>query len=220
MTEPQKTLTSAHLKTPRAAAIAGIIFSVLLIVSLLIMRSIIPSGPKDTGKWLIRDSKLVTFALDLLPFAGIAFLWFIGVIRDRMGEYEDRFFATVFLGSGFLFLAMLFACSAIAESIIALHKIAPDKLQESGIFMFGRAITYQLMHFYTMKMAGVFIISTCTLAIRTGILPKWISVLGYVLAIILILSVGYFHWVPLVFPLWILLVSIYVLFSNLKKTGN
>lgn len=32
--------------------------------------------------------------------AGIAFLWFIGVIRDRSGAHEDRFFATVFLGSG------------------------------------------------------------------------------------------------------------------------
>jgi len=48
-----------------------------------------------------------------LPFAGIAFLWFIGVLRDRLGELEDRFFATVFLGSGLLFLAMLFAsCSS------------------------------------------------------------------------------------------------------------
>jgi hypothetical protein len=27
----------------------------------------------------------VSLALGLLPFAGIAFLWFIGVVRDRLG---------------------------------------------------------------------------------------------------------------------------------------
>jgi hypothetical protein len=53
-------------------------------------------------------------ALYLVPFAGIAFLWFIGVLRDRLGELEDRFFATVFFGSGLLFLAMLFASAAVA----------------------------------------------------------------------------------------------------------
>ena len=65
---------------------------------------------------MLDDSKrrLVAIALNLLPFAGIAFLWFIGVVRDRLGEGEDRFFATVFLGSGLLFVAMLFVSGADA----------------------------------------------------------------------------------------------------------
>jgi hypothetical protein len=33
----------------------------------------------------------------LAPFSGIAFLWFVAVVRDLIGEREDRFFATVFL---------------------------------------------------------------------------------------------------------------------------
>jgi hypothetical protein len=41
-------------------------------------------------------------AVNQVPFAGIAFLWFIGMLRDRLGEFEDRFFATVFFGSGLL----------------------------------------------------------------------------------------------------------------------
>ncbi len=53
-------------------------------------------------------------SLNLVPFAGIAFLWFIGVLRDRIGEREDRFFATVFLGSGLLFVAMMFVAVAVA----------------------------------------------------------------------------------------------------------
>jgi hypothetical protein len=49
--------------------------------------------------------------------AGIAFLWFIGVIRDHLGDREDRFFATVFLGSGLLFVAMLFICGGIIATL-------------------------------------------------------------------------------------------------------
>ena len=97
-----------RLKAPRAGAIAGIIFSILLIISLVLIRVSVPATPADAGTWLSDIGKAVSLALDLLPFAGIAFLWFIGVLRDRMGAQEDRFFATVFLGSGLLFLAMIF----------------------------------------------------------------------------------------------------------------
>ena len=105
-------LTRAHLKTPKAAAIAGIAFSALLIIILWLLRRSIPADPLDTGAWLATESRTIALALNLVPFAGIAFLWFIGVLRDRLGQQEDRFFATVFFGSALLFLAMLFAAAA------------------------------------------------------------------------------------------------------------
>jgi len=86
------TLSRQRLKTPRAAAIAGIIFSILLIIIVVLMRMSIPLNPHDAGTWLSSSSRTVNLALNLLPFAGIAFLWFIGVVRDRLGELEDRFF--------------------------------------------------------------------------------------------------------------------------------
>ena len=106
-------LIRARLKTPRAAAIAGILFSVLLIAGLLLFRVSVRADPLEAGSWLKTSANTIALGLNLIPFAGIAFLWFIGVLRDRLGELEDRFFATVFLGSGLLFLAMLFAsCSS------------------------------------------------------------------------------------------------------------
>jgi hypothetical protein len=216
MMDQEGTLTRARLRTPRAAAVAGIVFSILLIMSLVLVWVSVPADPQEAGTWLPRSWKTVNLALHLLPFAGIAFLWFIGVLRDRIGAYEDRFFATVFLGSGLLFLAMLFACAAVAGGIIMVYGAAPDKLIESGIYTFGRTVTYQIMHVYTMKMAGVFMISTCTLSIRTGIIPRWTAFLGYALALLLLLSIGYLHWVPLLFPLWVLLISGYILRANLK----
>src|SRR4051795_6631402 len=108
----------AGLNTPRAAAIAGIVFSALMIAIFWLLRGTVPSDPLDPGLWIAAESKTVTLALNLVPFAGVAFLWFIGVLRDRLGRQEDRFFATVFLGSALLFLAMLFAAAAIAGAIM------------------------------------------------------------------------------------------------------
>ncbi len=164
---------------------------------------------------LQRGWKTVSLALNLLPFAGIAFLWFIGVLRDRLGAYEDRFFATVFLGSGLLFLAMLFASAAVAAGIMMAYGMTPGKLMDSGTYTFGRRVVYQIINVYAVRMAGVFMISTCTLSIRTGIFPRWMAFLGYALALLLLLSTGYFQWTLLVLPLWVLLVSCYILYVNL-----
>jgi hypothetical protein len=106
MMKQETDLIRARLKTPRAAAIAGILFSVLLIAGLLLFRLSVRADPLEAGAWLKTSSNTIALALNLIPFAGITFLWFIAVLRDRLGGLEDRFFATVFLGSGLLFVAM------------------------------------------------------------------------------------------------------------------
>ena len=216
----ETTLTRSRLTTPRAAAIAGILFSLLLITSLVLVRISVPANPQDAGEWLSRYSGTVTLALNLVPFAGIFFLWFIGVVRDRLGESEDRFFATVFLGSGLLFLAMLFSSAAVTGGIISIYGSSPNNLISSGVYTFGRTLTYELMTVYTMKMAGVFMISTCTLSLRTGIFPRWMAYLGMLLALVLLLTITLIPIAPLLFPLWVLLISIYILLANLRNPEN
>ena len=211
------TVTRARATTPRAAAVAGILFSVLLITSLVLVRAAVPADPLESGAWLSQDLKSVSLALNLVPFAGIAFLWFIGVVRDRLGEHEDRFFATVFLGSGMLFLAMLFVSVGVAGGLISMFGTSPGTLIDSGLYTFGRTMVYEIMTVYTMKMAGVFMMTTCTLSLRTGIFPRWMAFLGVALALFLLLSMSFVPWSPLVFPLWILLISIHILWANLKR---
>ncbi len=213
-------ITRKHLTTPREAAIAGILFSVLYITSLVLIRIYVPADPWDAGEWLSSKWKMVALALNMMPFAGIAFLWFIGVVRDRLGEYEDRFFATVFLGSGLLFLAMMFASAAVAGGVLSTYGSIPNQLIESGIYAFGRALTYEIMNVYTIKMAGVFMISTCTLSLRTEIMPRWMAFLGLALTLFLLLSIGFIYWAPLIFPLWVLLISIYILLANLRRSKD
>jgi hypothetical protein len=206
-----------QLRAPRAGAIAGIVFSILFIVSLVLTRISIPATPGDTGTWLSHSVKPFRLSLDLLPFAGIAFLWFIGVMRDRMGPKEDRFFATVFLGSGLLFLAMIFTYSAVLGGLIMAYAAIPGRLIDSGIYTFARTVAYQITSVYAVRMGAVFMISSCTLAIRIAMFPRWMAFVGYALALLLLLRSGRLYWDPLVFPLWVLMISVYVLFANLRS---
>jgi hypothetical protein len=153
--------------------------------------------------------------LNLVPFAGIAFLWFIAVIRDRLGKLEDRFFATVLLGSGLLYVAMFFASAALTGGLLLVLSNGPDSPIQSGAYAVSRAQIYQLMNIYAIKMSGVFIIVTSTIALRTRIFPRWMAFLGYALALLLLLTVGVLQWTPLVFPLWVLLVSACILIEKL-----
>ena len=214
----QLDLRRSRLTTPRAAAIAGIVFSVLLITSLVLIRLSIPANPRDAGAWLAGNMGPVDLALNLLPFAGIAFLWFIGVVRDRLGDREDRFFTTVFLGSGLLFLAMMFASAAVAGGLLTVYQQPLGGQVGADTYAFGRALTYVIMNTYAMKMAGVFMISTCMVFLRLGVTPRWIAWLGLALAAFLLVGARFTPLSAAVFPLWVLLVSVYMLASSLRGT--
>jgi len=214
---PEQTLTRATLRTPKAAAAAGIIFSLLLIVVFFPLRVSVPADPMEPGTWLKTSARPVAVALNLVPFAGIAFLWFIGVLRDRLAQREDQFFATVFFGSGLLFLAMLFVAAAVIGSIILAFVDQPKELIDSATFRFSRALAYGLVNIYMIKIAAVFMISTSTVAVYTGFAPRWIALLGYGLALIILFGSYYIEWSFVVFPFWVLLLSAYILTDNLRR---
>jgi len=217
--ERDEGMTRARLRTPRAAAVAGIVFSVLLIAALVLIILATPSNPARTGTWLSNSGRrgAIAVALNMVPFAGIAFLWFIGVVRDRIGEHEDRFFATVFLGSGLLFVAMLFVAAAFAGGLIAEVTGRSAVTPGQDVLANGRQVTSLLLRVYAMRMAAVFMISTATITLRTHVIPTWIGVVGYVFAVVLLVSVGLTAWVTLLFPVWILVLSIDILRSSLRS---
>jgi hypothetical protein len=182
----------------------------------LAIENFVPDDPQEPGSWLRSESSTVALAVNLVPFVGIAFLWFIGVLRDRLGEREDKFFATVFLGSGLLFLAMLFAAAAVAGALIISFEVAPTQLINSATFHFARAAAYNMMNVYAIKMAGVFMITASTLAIYTGFAPRWLAILGYTLALLLLFGSYYLSWSFIVFPLWVLVMSIHILMVQVR----
>lgn len=217
MTTEQSGLTRAQLRTPRAAAVAGILFSVLLLAVFWLMRLSVPADPHEPGAWLRGGVTYVALALNLVPFAGAAFLWFVGALRDKLGAREDQFFATVFLGSGLLVLAMLFAAAAVVGAIIIAFHAAPEALIDSATFHFGRGLAYGMVNIYVVKTASIFMITTSTIALYTQLTPRWLAIGGYVVAVVLLIGSYYLDWSILVFPLWVLLVSICILLDKEKE---
>lgn len=216
MTAQEELAAGSPLRTPKAAAAAGIVFSVLTITSLILIKLSTPANAAHAGAWLGDSARrqAVSVGLNLVPFAGIAFLWFIGVLRDRIGELEDRFFATVFLGSGLLFVGMFFVAAALAGGLIAAAAAHPSTLPGSSTLALGRHSTTILLNVYSMRMAAVFTLTTVNIARRTGILPRWLWLTGLVSALVLLIVVSFSAWVELLFPAWILALSLDILLRS------
>ncbi len=207
------------LTAPKSAAIAGIVFSGLFITSLVLFLVALPAT-MDSATVFDAHRQSLILGLNLIPFAGIAFLWFMGVVRDRLGSNEDQFFATVFLGSGLLFIAMLFTGAAVTGSLLTLYANEPNPQIAASYYAIGRTFAREIMINYAIRVAGVFMISTATLFLRTRIVPRWMSFLGYGLALTMLFRVGHIDrlgWVVLFLPLWILLISVYVLIDNYRR---
>ena len=199
-------IVHARLKTPKAAAIAGIVFSLLMFAIFWLLRRSIPADPLESGIWLGADTRMIKLALNLVPVAGVAFLWFIGVLRDRLGQHEDRFFATIFFSSATLGAIMLIA--SVAD---------PNDLINSATFRFARASAFIMANIYASKMAAVFMFSTSTVVIYTGIAPRWIAYIGFLLALAVLIGGHYIGWSLAVLPVWVLLISVYILMDNLAN---
>jgi hypothetical protein len=212
-----------ELRTPRAAAIAGVAFSLLLGVSLVLVRISVPTNPSDAKQWLADSGRrhAVLVAVNLVPFAGIAFLWFIGVIRDRLGDREDRFFATVFLGSGLLFVAMLFGAAAVTGSLATGFRGGVGaSTGSSQTWRFGGSLAHTLLTTYGMRMAAVFMITMTTITLRQGVIPRWLGIAGLASALALLLGVNALDWLELLFPLYVLTVSIHLLLQSYRPASR
>jgi hypothetical protein len=199
------------LTTSRAAAVAGVLFALLFGATLILIRVKIPEGLGDSTEWLNSERGGILTATKLMPFAGITFLWFIGVVRDGFGRYEDRFFATVFLGSGLLFLAMMFVSTAVAAALVATNAGVTDPAAHVEVIGFGKMIVVSAAKTYSIRMAAVFMISLATIWLKTGLMPRWLVALSYLVALGLLIAGDVSMWLALAFPVWVLVVSALIL---------
>jgi hypothetical protein len=220
MTASKAHIASENLVTPRAAAIAGILFAILFGTSYTLLVRAMPEFYEDTGVFLTSPTETLSFALSLLPFASIAFIWFMAVVRDRLGHLEDQFFSTLFFGSGFLFLAIILIASALLGGLIQVGTLHPDLLIGTTLYATIRAVIYELMHEYAIRMAGMFMIVLGTIWFRTVIMPRWLVCITYLFALILLFSSSYSKWIMMVFPTWVFLVSVYILILDFRNAHN
>src|SRR5450631_119791 len=213
-------ITPKALQTPRAAGLAGVVFAVLFGVIVVLLRKVAPADPHAAAAWLTNASarRDTPFALGLVPFCGIFFLWFMGAVRARIGESEDKFLSTVFFGSGILFSAMIFVFAALFGALLAvagLHNGNPPL----DTWQLGRTTTFNLASVYAVRMGAVFMIAASTIAFRLRIHSRIVAIVGYAAALLLLFASSSLPWLQLVFPVWVLLVSVNIVVLSYRNAS-
>ncbi|WP_158863485.1 hypothetical protein [Leifsonia sp. AG29] len=203
------------MSSPRAASLAGVLFALLYATALILLRSAIPESSESAPDWSGEAATRVAVAVWIMPFAGIAFLWLLGVLRDTFGEAEDKLFASAFLGSGILFLAMVFVATAIAGGLLSTANSGHEP--DSSVALISREVILQISNVYALRMAAVFMLSLGTLWLRTGALPRWVTLITYAVALVLLFVTSYSEWVALLFPAWALAISVLLLVRSYRR---
>lgn len=204
--------------TPAAGAIAGMLFAVLYSASMLIIMTTM-ARINSTGSSLESGLPAFDLALGLIPFAGLFFLWFVAVARQHLGRFEDQFFATIFMGSGYIFLALTFAAAALAGASLASAQQDPA-FASSDTYNFARLTVAQILTVFVPKMLGVFALSQSVLWLTTRVMPRWMGLVAVLVAFILLLGLAQTSWIVLLFPTWVILVSVYILVDHFRSRGR
>lgn len=202
-------------EAPRAAGVAGLVFAVLFSSSLVLLdrHPAADSSTAEIAKWYLASNgrRVSLVGLYLVPFAGIAFLWFTAAIRHNTAALRDRFFDTALVGSALLFIAMLFAAGASGGALFAAVEFRNAPIPSPDAVGVARALAYTFFYVYALRAAAVFMIVTSTVGMRSGVIPRWLAVSGVVIAIVMLLSVSFVSLLALLFPAWVVVLSILIL---------
>ncbi len=215
--EDMERLVQREARSPRSAAVAGILFSLLMGASMILLRTGAVVEPTEIdAEWLNAKSSVVGVVMVLVPFAGIAFLWFTGVMRDLLGELEDKFFATVFLGSGIILVVMMFVWASAFGAMFGTYELFSDTSTDFDIIVYAAVFANQIMGSYFLRMASVYMLSIGSLWTRTKVVPRWLTIVTYLVAVPFLLFAGSLRVARFLFPVWVLLVSIFILILNFR----
>lgn len=211
-----------QLRAPWAASIAGLLFAVLFTAALVLLRSQLPVTASDAELAALYadggDLPTVIGGLYLMPFAGVMFLWFVAVIRDQLGEREDRFFATVFFGSGLIFVALMFVAVAVVTVPTVGVRYLDQPAPTASTITLLRALSYAILFGFSTRIGAVFLVATSTIGLRTGVIPRWFALAGYALGALLLVITVVWDWIILVLPAWVAVVSLYILRQERRRS--
>ena len=214
ITEETNQKVQNQLSSPRAAGFAGILFSLLLFTVMIMTRGFTEVNPENiVTEWTETWSGTASQVITMVSFAGIAFLWFTGVVRDRLGDQEDQFFATIFLSSGIILVLLFFFWGAILGAILSTEAILTIKVA-SHLYIFAFTLMNEIFGNYALRVASIYMISICTLWTKTSLMPRWLTVLTYIFAFGFLFTANMIREARYIFPAWVLLVSVYILYLN------
>ncbi len=197
-----------------AAAIAGIICAVGWSLSL---RGLLASPDIGASDAEIDDfysdpgnSTAIMWWMQVLVFSTIAFLWFVGVVRGRLGGREPKLFGTTFFGASILLAGSLFAGGALLAAPSVLVEVG-DKAPSAEAASMTRAGAAAMLAVFAPRVATLVMFSTATLGRATGALPSWLVWVTYVVGGVELVNVTVATPTVYVVPAWIGLVSVVLL---------
>lgn len=208
--QPGRSLRQAAMLTAGLGAAHALLF----IVALLLLAD--APGPTATDAELIdyysaEGSRRVTLAgLYVMPFAGIAFVWFIVALRmwiSASGRREDALFSNVQLVSGILYTALFLVSAAASAAIAAATEFTDAEIDPAFARQFNQ-YGDTILFVFAMRMAAMFVFTTCTVSRHASILPGWFLWIGYAVGLFLLLSASFYRALSLVFPLWLLCLAV------------
>lgn len=197
-------------RAARLTALAGAIHAVLFLISFwLVTRT---PGAKSSDAELMafyasaNDRRPILVGLYLIPFAGIAFLWFADALREwtrGLRRRENALLANMQVFAGILYVGIFFiiAASYAVTAVTVEFASGPiDPIMARLFPEFGRT----LFSFFALRMAAVFAFTTSNIHMAAGILPKWLGQIGIAVGVVLLLTPTFNDWLSLVFPIWVL----------------
>lgn len=214
---PPRSRIPRALRSIEAAAVAGLLHSALSLVATgLLLSSPDPrDGDQAIAEWYLKDSNQRTMivALNLMTVSSIMFVWFVAVIRRRVGERENRFFGTVFFGSALL-LTGAWLVAAVFWAAPAIAGQTFDTVPDAGTVAMTQAGAITMASIVATRLEAVFIISTTTVGRLSDAFPRWLVVTGYVVGLTLLLMPVPNVLLTWVFPIWVAIVSAVLLFRR------
>jgi hypothetical protein len=215
---------SRNVRSLEAAAIAGVVYAVLSAIGLTLL-SQYPSLSLDDEEltaWFDEGEHQTSLiiGLNLIAMSSVAFLWFVAVIRRRIGEREDRFFATVFLGSSLVYVsvwlggAVAFAAPAVAMTVLDAGSVSEASASLAG----GLGAGFLLV--IAPRIQAVFVLTASSVILRARILSRWLSIVGYVIGIILFVAPLVWRPMTLLFPMWVFFLSVAIFVNRPDSTPD
>ena len=220
MIEPEPSVTAPDVARgplrlfERAAVVAGLLFAVLMVVGMLLFNTL-PAADEAGAldAWFFDEAafRVRLAGFYIIPLAGVAFIWFMAAMRERSGIRSDRFFDTIFLVSGAVFVAMLFAGLAAIASLLEAPLLGDAFAPTEETIRSGRLLGFAFFNIFAARAAGVFTMVTSGMLLRSKLFPRWVGLLGMGIALVLLLGTGFFRWFIYLFPAWVAFTSVVLL---------
>jgi hypothetical protein len=209
VTSPQ---VASPIRSIEAAAVAGLVFAILDIIALVLLNSAPDPSALDSEiiAWYSVSSNRISLTVGLLlsVVSAVSFLWFVAVIRRRVGDREDRFFATVFLGSGILLTGVMLVGAAAFASPAVTVDLTGGHVPDADVLNAMAGLGTALLLLVLLRIQAVFVVSTSTLALRSNAFSRWLSYLGYGIALAMFFMPILSEPVSLAFPVWVAILSV------------